>query len=600
MRITRAAYLLALLLGCQTVQPPPQPLPQPPLHSQRVPDPSAPLVPIRPQFPAEWPYPAAAAPVTGVRGMVVSDAALATKVGLEVLRSGGNAADAAVATAFALAVVYPTAGNIGGGGFLVARIQGTAHALDFRETAPSGATRDMYTTPEATKTKASSTGHLSVGVPGSVAGLWEAHQKLGSKKKSWAELLAPAIRLAEEGFSVDAEFTRAIGTAAKRLEARPASAALFLPNGVPVAEGVTWKNPDLGRVLRRIAEKGPSGFYEGPTADLITAEMKRGGGLITQSDLSTYKAKWRAPVEFTYRGYGITSMPPPSSGGVTLAMIAHILDGYDLKKLGWHSPERLHLLVEAMRRAFTARNARLGDPDFVQNPTAELLSSAWASAQRATIRLDRATPSAELAPPQPSSGGSGPHTTHLSVVDGQGDAVALTTTVNWWFGSGVTVAGAGFVLNNEMDDFAAIPGTGNGFGLVQGEPNAVGPKKRMLSSMAPAVVTAPDGHVALVLGAAGGPTIISAVFQILSNVVDHQFDLMTAESAPRIHHQGLPDNVLYEKGGLPADVRGRLEAMGHAFKEREHIADAPSIGWTGKAWIGAPEPRRSGSLAAGY
>ena len=604
MRMPRAAYLLALLLGCTTAQPTslqqqPQPVPLPAPQSsqtQAPAEPAQPAVPGRPQLPAEWPYPASAAPVTGANGMVVSDATIATNVGLEVLRSGGNAADAAVATAFALAVAYPTAGNIGGGGFIVARIDGAAHALDFRETAPAAATRDMYTTPEATKNKASSTGHLSAGVPGSVAGLWEAHQKLGSKKKTWAELLAPAIKLAEEGFTVDAEFAKAIGIVTKRLAAHPASAALFLPNGAPVAAGSTWKNPDLAKALRRIAEKGPAGFYEGPTAALIAAEMKRGKGLITTADLKAYTAKWRPPVEFTYRGHRVTSMPPPSSGGVTLAMMSHILEGYDLKKLGWNAPERLHLVVESMRRAFTARNARLGDPDFVKNPLDELLSPEWATAQRATIKLDRATPSA----PAPNSGGSGPHTTHLSVVDGKGNAVALTTTVNWWFGSGVTVAGAGFVLNNEMDDFAAIPGTENGFGLVQGEPNAVGPKKRMLSSMAPTLVTAPDGHVTLVLGAAGGPTIITAVFQILSNVVDHGFNLTEAESAPRFHHQGLPDLILHEKHGLPPELRKRMEAMGHAFKEREHIADAPSIGWNGTAWIGAAEPRRNGSLAAGY
>jgi gamma-glutamyltranspeptidase/glutathione hydrolase len=281
-------------------------------------------------------------------------------------------------------------------------------------------------------------------------------------------------------------------------------------------------------------------------------------------------------------------------------MMAHILEGYDLSKLGFHSPDELHLIFEAMRRAFVARNERLGDPDFVQNPVPRLLSPEWAAEQRATIKPDRATPTSELPSTIPMAGGGGPHTTNFSVVDAKGNAVALTTTLNWFYGAGVTVAGAGFPLNNEMDDFASVPGTANGFGLVQGEPNSVAPGKRMLSSMSPSIVLGKDGHVLLVLGAAGGPTITTSVFLQLAAVADHGLDAATAVSAPRFHEQGQPDVVMHEKGGLPDADRKALEAMGYTFKEREHIADAPAIGWTGKAWIGAAEPRRLGSLALGY
>jgi gamma-glutamyltranspeptidase/glutathione hydrolase len=608
MKLTRAALVLAFLLGCETT-PPVAPPPQPPPQAT-----AAPAAPP-PSFPPAWSFHADAPPVTGAHGMVVTDAALATRVGVEVLRSGGNAVDAAVATAFALAVVYPGAGNLGGGGFMVARVDGGVHALDFRETAPMAASHDMYKKKGGTvapqvplsaltsgiiNSGDSRVGPLAAGVPGSVAGLWEAYQKLGSKKKTWAELLAPAIKLAEEGFVVDAEFSRSVGDNAKRLAMFPASAALFLPGGKPVEVGTTWKNPDLGAVLRRVAEKGPAGFYEGQTADLIAAEMQRGGGLMTKADLAAYKAKWRTPIEITYRGHKLVGMPPPSSGGLTMAMIGHILEGYDLPKMGWHSPAELHLIFEAMRRAFIARNEKLGDPDFVKNPVEELMSPQWAASQRATIKPDRATPTAELAPLPTSENGAGPHTTHFSVVDDKGNAVALTTTINLFYGSGVTVAGAGFLLNDEMDDFATVPGSPNLFGLVMGEVNSIAPGKRMLSSMSPTIVLDDQGHVQLVLGAAGGPTIINAVFEELSNVLDHGLSITAATNAPRFHEQAWPDLVMDEKNGLADDQRKALEAMGYTFKERQHIADAPAIGWSGGLWIGAAEPRRHGALAAGY
>jgi gamma-glutamyltranspeptidase/glutathione hydrolase len=556
----------------------------------------------------------------------VTDAALGTKVGVEVLEAGGNAVDAAVATAFALAVVFPGAGNLGGGGFMVARLGGVAHTLDFRETAPHAASHDMYK-PKAESPKPapakpqpqplataeakppaqpvssggdSRLGHLSAGVPGSVAGLWEAFQKLGSKKLRWEQVLAPAIRLAKDGFTVDAGFAKSVVDNVKRLEQYPASRALFLPEGSTLKEGSTWKNPELATVLERIAAKGPAGFYEGPTAEALAAEMKRGGGLIDLSDLAAYRAKWRDPVGFDYRGLHVVSMGPPSSGGVTLAMMAHILEGYELKRYTFHSPEELHLFFEAMRRAYVARNERLGDPDFVKNPIERLLSPEWAAEQRATIKPDKATPTAELPSALPMNGGAGPHTTNFAVVDAQGGAVALTTTLNWFYGAGITVPGTGLLLNNEMDDFATVPGSPNGFGLVQGEPNAVAPGKRMLSSMSPSIVLDASGRVVLVLGAAGGPTITTSVFLELAAVADHGLDIATAVSAPRFHEQGLPDIVMHEKGGLSDADRQALTAMGYAFKEREHIADAPAIGRSGDLWLGAAEPRRLGALALGY
>ena len=599
MKPTRAAVVLALLVACEPPPPPPELPPQPTATAIASSAPTTAPAPPPPSFPAGWPYPMEPARVAGEHGMVVSDSTIATGVGVEILKSGGNAVDAAVALAFALAVAYPGAGTVGGGGFMVARVDGAPHALDFRETAPAKASHDMYKT-KAKKGGDSRFGHLSAGVPGAVAGLYEAYQKLGSKKKTWAELLAPAIKLAKDGFVVDAEFARSVAYVKKRLSPYPASASLFLPGGEPLKEGVTWKNPDLAAALERIAAKGADGFYKGKTADLVAAEMKRGGGLITKADLAAYRAKWRKPIEFSYRGRKVVSMPPPSSGGLTLAMIAHILEGYDLKKMPFHGPEELHYVFEAMRRAFVARNEKLGDPDFVKNPVDELMSPAWAEAQRATIKPDRATPTIEIAPAPGSVGGQGPHTTHFSVVDAQGNAVALTTTINLFYGSGVTVKGAGFLLNDEMDDFAAIPGTPNIFGLVQGEVNSVAPGKRMLSSMSPSIVLDDKGQVELVLGGAGGPTIITGVFWELANVIDHGLSIGAATNAPRFHEQGQPDLVMFEKGGLPEADKKALSAMGYTFKERPHLTDAPAIGRSGGVWIGAAEPRRNGSLAAGY
>ncbi len=538
--------------------------------------------------------------------MIATDAALATKVGADVLASGGNAADAAVAAAFALAVVFPTAGNVGGGGFLVARIGGASYALDFRETAPAGSTRDMYLGPDGEPTHDSREGWRSAGVPGSVAGLWQAYQTLGSKRRTWAQLLAPAIDLADRGFPVDGAFAKTVALVQERLARFPASAALFLPGGAPPLPGTTWRDPDLGFLLRRIANEGPAAFYEGAAAEALARAAKAGGGLITTDDLRAYRAKWRAPFEYEYRGRKIIGMPPPSSGGVTMALIAHLLSAYDLHSLGWHTAPQIHLAAEAMRRAFAARNADLGDPDFVKNPLDELMSAAWAQAQGATIRMDRATPTKELLPNAESPGHEGPHTTHLCVVDTDGNAVAMTTTLNAWYGSAAAVPGLGFVLNDEMDDFATVPGAANMFGLVQKEPNAIAPGKRMLSSMSPTIVVGPEGQVELVLGAAGGSRIISTVFEELSNVLDFGMSVGDAVRAPRFHQQDLPDLLFLEPHALPDAVRRALETMGHSLKDVEHLADAPAVGRVGGAdrtagalWEGAAEPRRDGGLALG-
>lgn len=530
--------------------------------------------------------------------MVATDAPLATHVGAEVLRSGGNAVDAAVATAFALAVVYPAAGNIGGGGFFVAQISGQpAVALDFREAAPLAATRDMFIGANGKPDDRSLTGDLAAGVPGSVAGLWEAHHRFGSRP--WAELLAPAIRLADSGFIADSDFAGGTHWDSTRLSKFPASAALFLPHGHSVHPGDRWRNPQLAVVLRHIAAQGPAGFYTGPTADAIVAEMRRGHGIITLADLKAYHAKWRTPTTFDYRGFHIISMPPPSSGGMTVALMAHMLASRDLRALPWHSPAELHLLTEAMRRAFAVRNHFLGDPDVITIPTDRLLSQPFADSLAASIRPDSATPSAAVAFPT-GAAPEGRHTTHFSVVDGQGNAVALTTTINSGFGSASTVAADGFLLNDEMDDFTLQPGTPNSEGLVMGDANAIAPGKRMLSSMTPTIVLGHDGSPMLVTGASGGAMIITDVFQVISNVIDYDMAVGAAVSAPRIHHQHLPDTLLYERNGLRDDAIAALRGMHQQIEPvRFGLGIGASIMRTPAGVAGMADPRVHGS-AEGY
>jgi gamma-glutamyltranspeptidase/glutathione hydrolase len=511
--------------------------------------------------------------------MVVSEAAAATQVGRDILASGGDAADAAVATAFALAVVHPSAGNLGGGGFAVVRTNTEAQALDFREAAPSAATPDMYL--KAGKL-ASLQGDLASGVPGSVAGLWALHGKYG--KLPWAKVVAPAIALARDGFAVDPILAQGL---AKRLARAPISGG---PWSTPHAAGEIVKQPELAATLQRISDQGAEGFYTGETATAIAAEMKQGGGLITTEDLRAYKAVWREPLRFDYRGRHVISMPPPSSGGIVLGMTANMLRNVDVAKLGWHSAAHVHGLVEIWRRAFAARNEVLGDPAFVKDmPVARLLSQDYANALAATI-TDRATPSKDIPALI-----EGTHTTNLCVVDASGMAIALTTTLNTGYGNGVVVAG--FLMNNEMDDFATRPGQPNVYGLVQGPANQVEPGKRMLSSMTPTVIE--DDHgVAMIVGGQGGPRIITEVWQTISNVIDFGMPVDKAIAAPRVHHQHLPDEVIVEDDALGSDVLATLKDEGYSLvtghPERIYGA-AKAIVRTPSGWAAAADPRNGGA-----
>ncbi len=545
----------------------------------------------RPEIPASWRLAGKAVPVTGARAMVVTAHPLASQVGGDVLKQGGNAIDAAVAVGFALAVVLPDAGNIGGGGFIVYReATGRVRALDYREAAPAGATRDMYLDSLGNVTDQSVTGHLAVGVPGSVAGMheaWKAHGRL-----PWTALLAPAIRLARDGHAIDSARSDDIRDDAERLARFPASRQQFLPGGRPPAPGTLWTQPELARTLQMISDSGPDAFYRGPIARLIVAEMLRGGGLITLEDLKRYRARWRTPTQLSYRGHTIYSMPPPSSGGVTMGEILNIMEGFDtLPPLG--SAGYTHRLAEAMRRAFQDRNHWLGDPDFVDMPLERLLSKSYAAGLRAQIDLQRATPTA---PPEASSReGGGSHTTHYSIVDAEGNAASVTTTLNNGFGSAVTVAGAGFLLNDEMDDFTSAPGKPNLYGLVQGEANAIAPGKRMLSAMTPSIVLDRDGRLLMVVGTPGGPTIITTVSQVILNVLDHDRSLPEAVEAPRVHHQALPDELRYERGGLSDATVSALRGMGHQVAMRRGTSGiVGAIMRTPTGWVGVADPRYAG------
>ncbi|HEX5726046.1 MAG TPA: gamma-glutamyltransferase [Longimicrobiaceae bacterium] len=547
-------------------------------------------------FPPRWEFqPGSVAPVYARQGMVVTTDRVASEVGAEVLRRGGNAVDAAVATHFALAVVNPEAGNIGGGGFLVVRMaDGTTAALDFREAAPLGATRDMFLDAAGNVTEKSLVGHLAAGVPGSVAGMWEAHRRFGTLP--WAELVQPAVNLAD-GVVVHERLAQSLKSHEGRLRTFPATAAVFLRNGAAPRVGDRLAQPDLAATFRRVQQEGADGFYRGRTAELVEAEMRRGGGVMSAADLARYRAVWRDPVRFRYRGHEVISMPPPSSGGVTMAEMLNILEGYDLRALGFLSAEHVHLFTEAARRAYADRNAYLADPDFVPQPVARMASDEYAAERRATIRRDRATQSVAVAPGLGAPPAEGASTTHYSIVDERGNAVAVTTTINSLYGNLVTVEGAGFLLNNEMDDFTAKPGVPNQFGLVQGAANAVAPGKRMLSAMTPTIVLDPAGRVKLVTGTPGGATIITSVVMAVSNVVDFGMPVAMATGAPRLHHQHLPDTLRYERNGLDSAVVLRLRAMGHVVTERPGFqGDVQSIVILPDGVIsGIADPRRGGA-----
>lgn len=550
------------------------------------------------RFPVKWEFQRGAmAPVIAARGMVVSTDRVASEVGAEILRRNGNAVDVAVAVHFALAVVNPEAGNIGGGGFMVVRMaDGTTAALDFREAAPRGATRDMYLDSAGNVSDSLPlVGHLASGVPGSVAGMWEAHRRFG--KLPWAELVQPAINLAE-GIVVHERLAGSLRRNRAALLRFPETARIFLKGSVaPLEVGDRLVQTDLAETFRRIQQSGADGFYKGRTAELIEQEMRRGGGLINREDLAAYRAVWRDPIRFTYRGNTIISMPPPSSGGVTMAEMLKILEGYDLRAAGYLSPRYVHLFAEAARRAYADRNAYLADPDFVPQPTARMISADYAARRRADIRLDRATPSSAITPALGPPPTEGTNTTHYSIVDGLGNAVAVTTTLNSLYGSGVTVAGAGIVMNNEMDDFTSKPGVANQFGLVQGAANAIAPGKRMLSAMTPTIILDARGRLRAVTGTPGGSTIITSIAQMVSNIVDFDMDVATAELAPRLHHQHLPDTLRFEKQGLEDSTVARLRQMGHAMYEREgYQGDVQTIIVLPSGYVtGASDPRRGGA-----
>ena len=539
-----------------------------------------------------WPLRGKSRVVEGSHAVVVSGNEIASQVGRDILRAGGNAVDAAVAVGFALTVVHPEAGNIGGGGFMVIRLKdGGVFTLDYREVAPAAATRNMYMDLRGNPTQLSIVGHLAAGVPGSVAGLAEAHRRFG--KLPWRDVVQPAVALAENGFVVDSFRYRSIEGSRELLYLFPASRRKFLPDsGHAPQPGTTWRQPDLARTLAAIRDQGRDGFYKGPVSDLIVKEMDLGGGLISHADLENYKALWRDPVRVTYRGYTVYSMPPASSGGVTMGEILNIMEGWP-KLPAFGTGELLHRETEAMRHAFTDRNVYLGDPAFVTMPIARLLSKSYAESLHAEIG-EQASKTAKFDPSLP----RGASTTHYSVVDADGNAVSTTTTLNNSYGSGVTVTGAGFLLNDEMDDFATAPGKPNMFGLVQGEANAVQPGKRMLSAMTPSIVLDPKDQLYLVVGTPGGPRIITMVYHVISNVIDHGMSLPDAVAAPRMHHQALPDVVRLERGGFTPATIADLRARGHVVEEGGYSGDVEAIIRTGDGWEGVSDPRYGGGGAA--
>lgn len=534
--------------------------------------------------------------MTADSAAVVSAHPLATKVGVEVLKKGGNAVDAAVAVQFALAVVYPQAGNIGGGGFMVYRsASGEIAALDYREKAPMMAHEHMYqdsagrVLPEKSRF-----GPLACGVPGSVDGMWEAHRRYGRLK--WADLVAPAIQLADKGFPITEQEAQSLNREREhflRYNRRPTA----FTRSTPWKAGDTLLQRELANTLRRIAQKGRNGFYTGPVAAQIEAEMKRQGGLITREDLRRYRSVWREPLVFPWRDLQIITMPPPSSGGLLLAQMLNMLGDANLKAEGFHSAAAVHRMVEVERRAYADRARHMADPDFWPVPVRQLLDSAYLRARMADFHPERATPSETVKAGR--FPGISEETTHLSIVDAQGNAVAVTTTLNDAYGSRVVVAGAGFILNNEMDDFSAKPGAPNLYGAIGGKANAIAPGKRPLSSMTPTIVVR-NGALSLVVGTPGGTTIPTSVFQVLLNVYEFDLPLRAAVHNKRFHHQWEPDVVYYEEGAFSEAVRERLHAMGHTLRQRGAIGRVEAILRLPDGRLHAVADDRGDDAAGGY
>jgi gamma-glutamyltranspeptidase/glutathione hydrolase len=549
---------------------------------------------------AETPRPSAiqAGGVAFDRGIVVSASTIASEVGASVLRSGGNAVDAAIATGFALAVTYPVAGNIGGGGFMVIRFpDGRVTAFDFREKAPLASRPEMFLDANGEySAKIHHDSHIAVGVPGTVAGFALAHEKYGSGE--WGRLVAPAVKLARDGFDAPPGLARSLGNALESFEQYPASLAAYSKDGAPYQAGETIRLPDLASSLDRIRTQGHDGFYRGETARLIAQEMRRGGGLITEEDLSRYQAKERTPLTGTYRGYEVISMPPPSSGGIALIEMLNILEGYDLRALGHNSAPYLHRLAEAMRHAFRDRARHVADTDFADVPIARLTSKEYAAELRSSIDTSRATASSPSDIAQEPA--ESPETTHYSVVDASGMAVSVTYTLEAGYGSKIVVPGAGFLLNNEMGDFNGKPGLTTETGLIGTTPNLARPEQRMLSSMTPSIL-ARDGELIAVIGSPGGRTIINTVLQVVLNVVDFEMSIDEAVAKPRMHHQWLPDRMSIEASGVEDATIATLAKMGHSVRTggRQGTAHSVMISSTGKR-LGAPDARDADAGAAGY
>jgi len=553
------------------------------------PEPPAPVVPATTTTGA----------VSATQGMVVSANAIASRAGMEALRAGGNAVDAAIATGLALAVVHPTAGNIGGGGFMVIRFpDGRATTIDFREKAPLKAHAEMFvdTATEEYSSNMHHNSHLAVGVPGTVAGFDYAHSKYGSR--NWSALVEPAVKLAQNGFPLSNGLARSFNGVQQSMADYPASRAVFSKNGTPYIGGDVWKQPDLAATLTRIQKDRRDGFYKGETARLLVAEMERGGGIISEHDLELYQARERAPLRGTYRGYEIISMAPPSSGGVAMIQMLNILEGYDLKSMGHNSAPYIHRLAESMRRAFRDRAQFVADPDFVEVPVDRLTSKSYAATLRAQISNDRATPSApaDITVPNESD-----QTTHYSVVDRNGMAVSVTYTLEAGYGSKIVVPGAGFLLNNEMGDFNARPGLTTDRGLIGTQPNLARPEQRMLSSMTPTIL-AKDGKLVAVIGSPGGRTIINTVLEMVLNIVDFSMDIQSAVDAPRLHHQWLPDQITVEAGGATEATIAQLNAMGHTARMsgRQGSVHAIMVDPKTGARLGAADRRDADAGASGH
>ena len=536
--------------------------------------------------------------VVAEHGMVVAQEKIAARIGADVLRRGGNAVDAAVATGFAMAVTYPRAGNIGGGGFMVihSRDRNEDVAIDYRETAPAATTSDIFLgadgKPDIAKSRDSA---LGIGVPGTVAGLAAALDKYGSGNFTLADLVKPGIALATDGTEITDDSADTLPDWHKRLARWPASAKIFSrADGTSLREGDKLVQTDLAATLSAIAEQGPRGFYEGPVAEKLVKAIGDAGGIMTLDDLKSYRPVIRAPVRGTYRGYDIISMPQPSSGGVVLVEILNILEGFPMHDMKQGSAPSLHVMIEAMKRAYADRARYLGDPAFVKAPIATLISKDYAAKQRASIDLDHATPWTDALAATPPH--EGDNTTHFSVVDSRGNAVSNTYTMNYSYGVGLIAEGTGVLLNNELDDFTAAPGASNAYGLVGFEANLPGPGKRPLSSMSPTIVMK-DGKAVLVTGSPGGSRIISAVLQIIVDVLDYDMDVAAAVAAPRLHHQWLPDEVRIERG-FADDTLAGLKARGHRLIEPLGYSSANSIAVTANGLLGAPDPRTRGAEAA--